>query len=744
MSVSIFSGAARRSCPGRPPVRDIRRGVRAAAGALTAMALWAAANLAGAAQVDIAGPLGSNAFGTTVAVLDTGNIVVTDPNYAANARGAVYLYSPSGVQISMLFGATNNDHVGSGGIVALGNGKFVVVSPLWSNGTSANAGAVTLVDGTSGLSDTVSTANSLVGSQPGDQVGNGGVIALGNGNFVVASPNWDDGGTADVGAVTWVSGTLGLTGAIFDTNSLIGSKAGDHVGSGGITRLTNANYVVSSPNWSSASVANIGAVTWGSGVAGIAGTIKDINSLLGAKANDHVGNGGVTALTNGNYVAVSINWTNNTHANAGAATWGDGTHGTTGAVGPSNSLVGTSTNDQVGSGGVVALPVNGNYVVTSRLWDRNGTADVGAVSWGDGIHGTFGDVAETNSLVGFTVSDQVGETGVTALANGNYVVASRLWNNGGNANAGAVTWGDGTTGVFGDITNANSLIGGTAGDRVGSGGVTALSNGNYVVSSPLWDSVVVVDVGAVTWGNGSAGSHGTVLAANSLTGSTLSDQIGSNGVTPLTNGSYVVCSSLWDNGGDADVGAVTWEDGGAPVSDIVGTGNSLIGTTPGDTVCSGGAIAVGNGNYVVASPAWNGAVTTAGAVTWGAGVAAFSASVSALNSLIGTTAADQVGSGGVARLGSGDYVAISPLWDNLANADAGAISLGRRNGGSVGELVPANSVLGTVAAAGAGLVFAYDATRDTLVVGQPAANVVSLFRADLLFTAGFAHAVPDL
>ena len=55
----------------------------------------------------------------------------------------------------------------------------------------------------------------------------------------------------------------------------------------------------------------------------------------------------------------------------------------------------------------------------------------------------------------------------TALSNGNYVVSSTLWDNGAVADAGAVTFGNGVTGVTGVVNAANSLVGGTAGDWVG-------------------------------------------------------------------------------------------------------------------------------------------------------------------------------------------------------------------------------------------------------------------------------------
>lgn len=74
---------------------------------------------------------------------------------------------------------------------------------------------------------------------------------------------------------------------------------------------------------------------------------------------------------------------------------------------------------------------------------------------------------------------------MTALASGDYVVISPDWQSNGNV-VGAVTWGNGGAGTVGPLSAANSFVGSTDGDHVGSGGVTALINGNYVVSSPNW------------------------------------------------------------------------------------------------------------------------------------------------------------------------------------------------------------------------------------------------------------------
>ena len=160
-------------------------------------------------------------------------------------------------------------------------------------------------------------------------------------------------------------------------------------------------------------------------------------------------------------------------------------------------------------------------------------------------------VSAANSLVGSTEGDRVGYNWVTKLSNGNYLVNSPFWDNGSATDVGAVTFCNGVTGLIGVVTAANSLVGSTAGDYwyghvdgLAPPGITALSNGNYVVSSPGWDNGAATDAGAVTFGNGVTGVTGVVSAANSLVGSTAGDTVGGDRVTKLTNGNYVVKSPL--------------------------------------------------------------------------------------------------------------------------------------------------------------------------------------------------------
>ncbi len=673
---------------------------------LTATCLAILFAMAATAQsFTINGPAGSGSFGSRIIHLSNGNFVVTDFSYdegSVQNVGAVYLYSGTTFTvISVLKGSTAEDGVGS--VTPLPNGNFVVVSPFWDNGTAVDAGAVTLVNGITGLNGVVSPANSLVGSKTDDQVGrisifDLGVIALPNSNFVVLSPNWDNGSIVNVGAATWGSGTSGVTGSVSISNSLIGKRTDDAVGNGGITVLTNNNYLIRSSDWDNTGAANAGAVTWANGTSVISGEVSSSNSLVGTIANDRMGLTesvqGVFPLTNGNYVVVCSKCDFGAVVDGGAVVWGNGTTGISGEVSTAIALTGTF-HDRIGSDGVIAL-TNGNYVVKSSSWPND--LNRGAATWGNGTTGTTGTVSSSNSLVGSTSFDGVGRN-VTALSNGNYVVASSLWNNGGLTDVGAVTLCNGTTGRTGTVSSSNSLIGSVLNDAVGLDGVVALPNGNFVIASSLWDDGATTDAGAVTWVNGSVDLTGTITSSNSLVGSTADNKVGSGNVIVLSNGNYVVGSPEWDNGAPINIGAATWGNGATGITGPVSVSNSLTGIAANDNVGAGGRIkSLTNGNFVVMSNNWdNGAISNAGAVTWGNGTTGISGTVSSSNSLVGSKANDVVGKQGITNLPNGNYIISSAEWDNGAIINASAVTWADGTTGVTGPITSANSLIGATA-----------------------------------------------
>ena len=565
----------------------------------------------------------------------TGEILLDPLDITISTTGSlpyVSLYDPNRVPLSeQRFGQTR---------LLLNNGRILVTKPD-DDTHGLNSGAVYLYDvQTGGL------IGIFAGANAGDGVGHSAIL-LSNGNFVVASSGWSNGATSNVGAVTFFRVDDNITGSPNTSNSLHGTSLDDRVGNFQLVALTNGNYVVGSPNWN-LDVANtdVGAVTWCNGNNGypVGASSKGApvtvdNSLHGSQINDYVGNGYIVPLTNNNFVVCSPNWANGLQTRAGAVTLMNGATGYPVVVNTppeniflvttTNSLHGTNMQDYVGEqGGTYALP-NGNYVVVSSSWNIY----MGAVTWGDGVNGTVGPLSGTgpngNSVTGTTsgtalTGDRVGLNKIQILSNGDYVVISPYWNNGiPGQRIGAVTWVNGSngwpyaaTGPYTQVSGTNSLIGVLVNDRVGSSnqGVWPLNNGHYVVGSKDWNG----GRGAATWCNSDGSIVGFVGVANSLTGTVGGDQVGAS-ITPLnnTNGDYVVNSPFW-NGAGSDRGAATFCTGIAPTSATVATTNSLYGTHDLDRVGSG-STALANGNYVVLSPFWDNGGSTAngkGAATW--------------------------------------------------------------------------------------------------------------------------------
>ena len=529
-------------------------------------------SLVGATMYDYVGDNGR--------ALANGNYIVRS-NGAGDATinaGAVTWFNGQGGTVGVissansLVGTTSGDTVGAG-LITLPNGNYVVISHLWNNGVpNANFGAVTFGNGLTGVSGAITAQNSLVGSTPGDYVGSSILVVLANGNYVVSSSNWHDGANI-VGAVTWGSGVTGASGAVSKLNSLVGSADHDFVGID-VTALRNGNYVVGSRLWSGGGASERGAITWVNGSAPTADVVSESNSIVGGAAGDHVGYATV-ALTNGNYVTAAPEWSNGAVAYAGAVTWGSGTAPSVGVVGAANSQVGSHMYDSVGMT-LVALS-NGNYVSATRDWSTDSASSVGAATWGNGGGGSVGPVTAANSLVGSWPGDRVGIFGIKPLPNGSYLVVSSSWNNGVDfAEFGALTWGDGAVGITGPVSAANSLVGHAAHDQAGRGGILPLGDDGYLVDSIFWNS----DAGAITKGDAVAGTVGVVTALNSLV-SVPALGIGNDAFQNLGDGYIAIGSSRWFDGAQVHYGALTIVHRDDPIIGTINAQNSVLGSSTG-------------------------------------------------------------------------------------------------------------------------------------------------------------------
>ena len=650
--------------------------------------------------VELQAPPGSHGFGSKVLVLSNGNFVVSDITLSVNGHtfaGAVYLYDGRTRQlISTLTGQNDFDNVGTE-LVEVGSSDFVVISQSWSDSDRVDAGAITWVDGTVGLNGIVSKANSLIGSNAHTALN--AVTVLPNGNYVVADWHWRNAGQVDAGAVRLVDGSSGAVGELNVTNSLVGGGAHNEVGRGGVIPLTNGNYVVFSPYWDAGGGAqDIGAATWQSGTvgssgtgssgAGATGTVSVANSLVGGSPFD-LANGTVTPLTNGNYVVTGPWWDNGGTTDVGAATLGDGSSGTNGVITAASSLVGTTSEDFVGFGGVTAL-ANGNYVVDSNLWHNNGVPNAGAATWRSGAAvGAPAVVSPSNSIVGVADGDRVGPT--VALANGNYVAAAPGWDNGIAADVGAVRWGDGAVGSDGEITLANSFHGTHTGDAIGYP-VVALVDGNYVVAGQ-WRDGNGIAVGAATWLDGRGATGGFATPSNSLIGSTSGDTSFAT-LIALPDGGYAVGRPFWDNGSTVDAGAVTLAEPGGGTVGPVTSANSVVGSTTADRV--GEHLLLSDaGLVIVAIPDWDGeGMVDRGAVTVLGPDAVHAGPVAATNSLVGISAEDRMGDT-IRLMSDGRFAVSAPMGDNGSGLTTGSVTLAGATGGPM-ALTTANTVFGPV------------------------------------------------
>jgi hypothetical protein len=227
--------------------------------------------------------------------------------------------------------------VGSGSLTWNAAGDLLISHNSWQYAGAANAGAITYCKSTSDCTGAVSASNSLVGTLANDQVGKD-FRFLSNGKYIVASSDWHG-----LGAVTLCSAVSGCSGTISAANSLIGSSLNDQIGTN-VRELPNGNYVVASPNWNNAAVVDAGAVTWCSAISGCQGVVSAANSLVSTQASDGV-NLYMDILSNQDYLVFYPLWDAGTTVDAGRLAWCAGSSGCSGSIASFTRSVGGITAD---------------------------------------------------------------------------------------------------------------------------------------------------------------------------------------------------------------------------------------------------------------------------------------------------------------------------------------------------------------------------------------------------------------
>ncbi len=444
------------------------------------------------------------------------NYVISSPtgdaNGVSNAGSIQLIDGATGEQIGeTIAGSTENDQLGSSGITTLPNGNIVIASENHDVDGVVDAGSIMIIDGETGEQ----IGSTIAGDNPGDQLGNSGVTTLANGNIVVGSELDTVDGVAGAGSVRIINGATGeQVGA-----TLAGDENDDGLGSSGITPLGNGNFAVASENDNVNGVRNSGSVRIINGETG-----AQIGSIIsGDNTNDKLGSSSVTSLGNGNFVIASSGDDVGDLTDVGSVRIIDGTTGDQiGAL-----ISGKKSKDQLGSSSVTSLG-NGSFVIASQNADIDNVINAGSVMIIDGA---------TGEQMGATISgdntgDRFGSSSVTSLGNGSFVIASELDNVEGVTNCGSVMIVNGTTGE-----QVGALIaGGDHSDLLGSSSVTALTNGNFVIASAKDDVDGVVDAGSIMIINGTTGEQ----IGSTISGENPSDQLGSSSITALTDGNFTI------------------------------------------------------------------------------------------------------------------------------------------------------------------------------------------------------------
>lgn len=326
-----------------------------------------------------------------------------------------------------------------------------------------------------------------------------------------------------------------------------------------------------------------------------------------------------------------------------------------------SSLYGSSANQELGSSGLSELSGSRYIISSSREDSPNGLGNAGSVRV---MNGSTGQTLA--AIYGDHENDLLGSGGITVLPNGNFLLTSPS----DDVKLPLSTISNGGSVRMYDGSNYEVILpivmGDQANDSIGNNGIKVLANGNFIVSS-TFDDVIITgttyeNAGSVTLVNGDTSE--TITA---ITGNDDNDSFGSQS-TVLDNDNFLVISPFDTVDGDANRGSVQLVDGmtGALI------GSPITGEFEGDQRGSGGALPLPNSNFVLSSPKTFvfGAGLNAGYVSLHSGISGQFLGILAT----GESAEDRMGEN-VTLLPNGNIAIGSSYIDAGGVADVGAVQI---------------------------------------------------------------------
>ncbi|MEQ8385868.1 MAG: hypothetical protein RH949_26270 [Coleofasciculus sp. A1-SPW-01] len=175
-----------------------------------------------------------------ITALSNGNYVfgnsAADMGGVEDAGTVILANGITGTEINRISGTHLDDSFGHGQITALSNGNYVFGNRYADMGGVENAGTVILANGITGAE-----ISRISGTHLDDQFGLGQITALSNGNYVFGNFFADMGGVENAGTVILANG---ITGA--EISRISGTHLDDQFSRGEIIALSNGNYLVAS------------------------------------------------------------------------------------------------------------------------------------------------------------------------------------------------------------------------------------------------------------------------------------------------------------------------------------------------------------------------------------------------------------------------------------------------------------------------------------------------------------------